>query len=118
MLFASPYFLAQSEGCRRVARGEGQLLVKLGVMLGGQIVVSFANAERKGRSCRQAAESTNCRLSGGKRAFDPTTFDIVERKCQLAINHTLPNQGDRSPFDLRLKEISHRNARFGANLRR
>ena len=31
------------------SEGEGQLLVKLGVMLGGQIGVSFVSAERKGR---------------------------------------------------------------------
>ena len=84
-------------------------------MLGRKILILLTKMEREGRSCRPAAESTNCRLSGGKRAFDPTAFDIVERQCQLAINHTLRNQGNRSPFDLRLKEISYCNARFGAN---
>ncbi len=54
---------------------------------------------------------------GGKWAFDQTALDLTERQCQLAINHTLRGQGNRSLFDLRLKEISHLNPRLGADLR-
>ncbi len=70
------------------------------------------------RSCRPATKRTNRRVSGGKGAFDTTALDLVERQRQLAINQTLRNQGNRSPFDLCLEKISHLNARLGTNLRR
>ena len=70
------------------------------------------------RSCRPATKRTNRRVSGGKWTFDATALDIVERQRQLAIDQTLRNQGNRSPFDLCLEKISHLNARLGANLRR
>jgi hypothetical protein len=50
------------------------------------------------RSCRPAAEGAYGRLSGGKRTFDATTFDILEHQCQFEINQTLRNQGNRYPF--------------------
>lgn len=54
----------------------------------------------------------------GKWTSDSTAFDLVERRRRLTINQTLRNQGNRSPFDLWPKEISHRNARLRTNLRR
>jgi hypothetical protein len=53
---------------------------------------------------------------GGKRTFDATALDVVERQRQFANNHTLRNQGNRSPFDLRLEEISHHNTVLSTNL--
>jgi hypothetical protein len=82
------------------------------------MLVSPEKVKREERRHVSGDESHGRRMSGGKRAFAPTAFDVVECRRQLAINHTFRSQGNRSPIDLRLEEIPHFNARLGANPRR